>query len=90
MPFTGLHLHPDLLKGIHELGFTRPTPVQKDAIPPAMAGRDLLVCAHTGSGKMAAFLLPILHRLMGRPRRTTRSHGTGPASPSACSRNSPA
>ena len=73
MPFTRLHLHPDLLKGIHELGFTRPTPVQKDAIPPAIAGRDLLVCAQTGSGKTAAFLLPILHRLMGRPRRTTRA-----------------
>ena len=64
MPFTTLHLHPNLLKGIRELGFARPTPVQAEAIPVAMAGRDLLACAQTGSGKTAAFLLPILHRLM--------------------------
>ncbi len=72
MPFTGLKLHPDLLKGIRELGFTRPTRIQADAIPPALAGRDVLACAQTGSGKTAAFLLPILHRLIPRPRRTTR------------------
>jgi ATP-dependent RNA helicase RhlE len=73
MPFTTLHLHPNLLKGIRELGFTRPTPVQAEAIPAAMEGRDLLACAQTGSGKTAAFLLPILHRLMDKPRRTTRA-----------------
>src|SRR5215213_1591318 len=73
MPFTSLHLHPNLLKGIRELGFVRPTPVQAEAIPAAMAGRDLLACAQTGSGKTAAFLLPILHRLLERPRRTTRA-----------------
>jgi ATP-dependent RNA helicase RhlE len=73
MAFTALHLHPNLLKGIRELGFARPTPVQTEAIPPAMAGRDLLACAQTGSGKTAAFLLPILHRLMEKPRRTTRA-----------------
>jgi ATP-dependent RNA helicase RhlE len=73
MPFTTLHLHPNLLKGIRELGFTRPTPVQTEAIPAAMAGQDVLACAQTGSGKTAAFLLPILHRLMDKPRRTTRA-----------------
>jgi ATP-dependent RNA helicase RhlE len=72
MPFTHLRLHPNLLKGIRELGFTRPTPVQASAIPPALAGHDLLACAQTGSGKTAAFLLPMLHRLMDKPRRTTR------------------
>jgi ATP-dependent RNA helicase RhlE len=72
VPFSRLHLHPDLLRGIHELGFTRPTPIQEQAIPPAIEGRDLLACAQTGSGKTAAFLLPILHRLIGRPRRVTR------------------
>ncbi len=73
MPFSSLHLHADLLKGIRELGFARPTPIQADAIPPALAGRDLLACAQTGSGKTAAFLLPILHRLIAKPRRTTRA-----------------
>ena len=73
MPFTSLHLHPDLLRGIRELGFARPTPIQSEAIPPALAGRDLLACAMTGSGKTAAFLLPILHKLIDRPRRTTRA-----------------
>ncbi len=72
MPFARLGLHPDLLKGIRELGFARPTPIQEQAIPPAMEGRDLLACAMTGSGKTAAFLLPLLHRLIGRPRRVTR------------------
>jgi ATP-dependent RNA helicase RhlE len=73
MPFTNLHLHPDLMKGIRELGFTRPTPVQAEAIPAGMTGRDLLACAQTGSGKTIAFLLPILQRLMEKPRRTTRA-----------------
>ena len=73
MPFSGLKLHPDLLKGIRELGFTRPTPIQQAAIPPALSGRDVLACAMTGSGKTAAFLLPILHRLVDKPRGTTRA-----------------
>jgi len=61
------------MAGIKELGFARPTPIQSDAIPPAMEGRDVLACAMTGSGKTAAFLLPILHRLLGKPRGTTRA-----------------
>src|SRR4029077_20900645 len=72
MPFARLGLHADLLKGIRELGFARPTPIQDEAIPPALEGRDLLACAQTGSGKTAAFLMPILHRLIARPRRVTR------------------
>ncbi|MEP6918784.1 MAG: DEAD/DEAH box helicase [Acidobacteriota bacterium] len=73
MPFTDLKLHPSLLKGIKELGFIRPTPIQADAIPPAMEGRDVLACAQTGSGKTAAFLLPILNKLIDKPRGTTRA-----------------
>jgi ATP-dependent RNA helicase RhlE len=73
VPFTSLKLHPSLLKGIKELGFARPTPIQAEAIPPALEGRDILACAMTGSGKTAAFLLPILHRLIDKPRGTTRA-----------------
>ena len=73
MPFASLKLHPNLLRGLKELGFARPTPSQTEAIPPAMEGRDLLACAMTGSGKTAAFLLPILHHLMERPRGKTRA-----------------
>ena len=72
LPFTSFGLHPDLLRGIRDLEFTRPTPIQSEAIPPAMSGRDLLACAQTGSGKTVAFLLPVLHRLLTAPRRTTR------------------
>ena len=69
MPFASLNLHPSLLKGVKELGFTRPTPIQADAIPPALEGRDVLACAMTGSGKTAAFLLPILQRLIDSQAR---------------------
>jgi ATP-dependent RNA helicase RhlE len=73
VPFSGLKLHPLLVKGVKELGFARPTPIQSDAIPPALEGRDVLACAMTGSGKTAAFLLPILHKLIEKPRGTTRA-----------------
>ncbi len=73
MPFSKLDLDPSLLQGLKELGFVRPTPIQADAIPPAMQGKDVLACASTGSGKTAAFLLPILNKLIDRPRRTTRA-----------------
>ena len=73
MSFSSFHLHPALLKAVKELGFVRPTPIQADAIPPGLAGRDVLACAQTGSGKTAAFLLPVIHRLIDQPRRTTRA-----------------
>ena len=73
MAFSVFHLDRNLLKGLKELGFSRPTPIQTDAIPPALEGRDVLACASTGSGKTAAFLLPILNRLVTRPRGKTRA-----------------
>jgi ATP-dependent RNA helicase RhlE len=73
LSFNDLKLHPSLLKGIKELGFARPTPIQADAIPPGLEGRDVLACAQTGSGKTAAFLLPILNKLIEKPRGTTRA-----------------
>jgi ATP-dependent RNA helicase RhlE len=73
MPFSVFGLHADLHRAVRTLGFERPTPVQQEAIPPALEGRDILASAMTGSGKTAAFALPILHRLGERPRGTTRA-----------------
>ena len=73
MPFTQFGLDATLLKAVKELGFTRPTPIQEQAIPPALKGKDVLACAMTGSGKTAAFVLPIVQRLMAKPRGVTRA-----------------
>ena len=64
MSFDSFALRPELLRGVADLGFTQPTPIQRQAIPPALQGRDVLACAMTGSGKTAAFALPILQRLL--------------------------
>jgi len=72
MTLDSFDLHPDLLRGVADLGWSTPTSIQEDAIPQALAGRDVLACAATGSGKIAAFLLPVMHRLLDRPRGTTR------------------
>jgi ATP-dependent RNA helicase RhlE len=71
--FASFGLSAELLRGIQDLGFVEPTPIQIQAIPPAMAGRDVLACAMTGSGKTAAFLLPILQRFGGKPSGATRA-----------------
>ncbi|WP_437884202.1 DEAD/DEAH box helicase [Pseudomonas sp. LRF_L74] len=73
--FTQFALHERLLKAVAELNFAEPTPVQVAAIPPALEGRDLRVTAQTGSGKTAAFLLPLLNSLIGdaKPRVEIRS-----------------
>jgi ATP-dependent RNA helicase RhlE len=63
MSFTQFDLDPSLLRAIADQGFTAPTPIQRSALPPALAGRDVLACAMTGSGKTAAFVLPLLQRL---------------------------
>jgi ATP-dependent RNA helicase RhlE len=73
MSFNALSLHPTLLRGVADLGFEAPTPIQRAAIPPALEGRDVLACAMTGSGKTAAFVLPILHRLAAGRRGATRA-----------------
>ncbi len=71
--FDGLELHPDLLRAVGDMGFSEPTPIQRQAIPPGLQGRDLLGSAMTGSGKTAAFLLPILQRVMKMKRGVTRA-----------------
>ena len=73
MSFSNLGLHADLLKAVDALGFTEPTPIQTQAIPAALTGRDILGCAATGSGKTAAFLLPILNDLAQRKPGGTRA-----------------
>ncbi|HEX6589137.1 MAG TPA: DEAD/DEAH box helicase, partial [Longimicrobiales bacterium] len=71
--FGAMALHPKLLASIDALGFTKPTPVQAEAIPAGLAGRDVLACAATGSGKTAAFALPILEALLEQKRGKTRA-----------------
>jgi ATP-dependent RNA helicase RhlE len=73
MTFKDFDLHPKLLRGIEGAGFSQPTPIQAQAIPSALSGQDVLACAMTGSGKTAAFLLPILQRLIERPRGVSRA-----------------
>jgi len=64
LTFADLGLHPDLLQAVIDTGYTTPTPIQAQAIPAVIAGRDVMGAAQTGTGKTAAFTLPILHRLM--------------------------
>jgi len=64
LEFSHFDLHPKLLKAVDGMGFIEPTPVQEKGIPPALDGRDLIGLAQTGTGKSAAFILPILHRLI--------------------------
>jgi ATP-dependent RNA helicase RhlE len=71
--FTDLKLGEPLLRALAAEGYTHPTPVQRQAIPPVLEGRDVLACAQTGTGKTAAFALPLLERLLsGRPERDQR------------------
>jgi ATP-dependent RNA helicase RhlE len=73
MSFRGLGLHPSLVQAVREMRYAEPTPVQAEAIPAILAGRDLIASAQTGTGKTAAFLLPILHQLLHLPQGMTRA-----------------
>jgi len=67
MSFGSFGLRPEILRAVEEKRYTAPTPIQEKAIPVVLAGKDLVGCAQTGTGKTAAFALPILHRLQGTP-----------------------
>jgi len=69
MNFEAFHFHPVVEAGVRAAGFTAPTPIQIQAIPPVMQQRDVMGLAQTGTGKTAAFVLPILHRLLKRQSR---------------------
>src|SRR5215468_4029945 len=73
MPFKQLGLPATLVNNLHALGYTSPTPIQAQAIPAARGGCDLVATAQTGTGKTAAFLLPVIEKLL------TRKHGTAGA-----------
>lgn len=73
MPFKAMGLHNSLLQAVHEMRYVEPTPIQTEAIPAILAGRDLIATAQTGTGKTAAFLLPILHQLLSLRQGTTRA-----------------
>jgi superfamily II DNA/RNA helicase len=89
MNFETLGLHANLLKSLTESGYTEPTEVQLQAIPAALAGKDLLVSSQTGSGKTAAFMLPALHKFAVAAEATPDSQGKTPnqEAQSARSRN---
>lgn len=70
--FDDFNLHPDVVRSIRDMRYETPTPIQEQAIPPIMEGRDLIGNAQTGTGKTAAFLIPILHRLAGKELGKTR------------------
>jgi ATP-dependent RNA helicase RhlE len=72
MSFERFHLHPDVLQGIRDMRYEVPTPIQEQAIPPVLEGRCVIGNAQTGTGKTAAFLLPLIHRMMQKPAGKTR------------------
>ncbi len=73
MKFTVFNLHPQVAAGVTAAGYVTPTPIQAQAMPPVLQGRDVMGLAQTGTGKTAAFALPILHRLMHGPRGHVRA-----------------
>ena len=73
MSFTSFNLHPQIEAGVKALGYNIPTPIQRQAIPPVLQGHDVMGLAQTGTGKTAAFVLPILERLIKGPAGRVRA-----------------
>ncbi|MDQ8039980.1 MAG: DEAD/DEAH box helicase, partial [Rickettsiella sp.] len=68
MDFTKFNLNPRIILGVEALGYKDPTPIQEQAIPLVLQGFDVIGLAQTGTGKTAAFILPMLHKLLGGPK----------------------
>ena len=73
MTFKELGLHDEVINAIEYMGFEKATPIQEQAIPKIIDGQDLIACAQTGTGKTAAFMLPILHKLASKPHTGTNT-----------------
>ena len=80
MNFSQLGLADAQVRACESLGYTEPTPIQQQGIPVILSGRDLIGCAETGTGKTAAFLLPIIQKISekARPRSTSTRAGANP------------
>src|SRR6476620_6883807 len=74
MSFRALNLSPKILQAIQDAGYTEPTPIQVAAIPPILAGNDVIGIAQTGTGKTAAFVWPILMKLLESKQAVTQAH----------------
>ena len=86
MPFTSLGLSAPLVRALEQINYATPTPIQTAAIPAILAGRDVWACAHTGSGKTAAFALPLLQQRSSEKRVTARDGGNAGNAWSNCQR----
>ena len=73
MSFNSFNLHPQIAAGVEALGYSTPTPIQSQALPPVLQGQDVMGLAQTGTGKTAVFVLPILNRLIKQPRGRVRA-----------------
>jgi ATP-dependent RNA helicase RhlE len=73
MNFDTFNLHPSIMAGVRALGYATPTPIQIKSIPPILDGRDIIGLAQTGTGKTAAFVLPMLQRLLQGPKGRVRA-----------------
>ncbi len=69
MKFSDFNLNPDLLESLSYMNFEEATPIQEQAIPLIMEGKDIIGCAQTGTGKTAAFVLPVLHKLVDQRKK---------------------
>jgi len=74
LDFSSFNFHPSLQESIDLAGYKKPTPIQEKAIPIILEGRDLIACAQTGTGKTAAFLLPVLNKLLQEDHKDSEVH----------------